>query len=568
MSQFNDGMFRDSNLKIRNVTQAQFDAQKVNFNPDVIYRVDGVLHLPDANTGTYAAAVTAIRDASGNVVGLGVGGSSLININGNNIAFIGDSRARYGRRDTFKGATPDNYDGIEADFLGCGPALTPDGSGTLEFRAADKAFRWAAPSDTAGDWVRVTRAGKVVLQSATVNKELSFILRSFAGLPTADQSLTVTCTGSLYAKADWTGAQSQVMSLFRAGPTWYSLGAVGALTAECVELIDWYNASISGPGIDVLRLGTNDISNGTILVADMIDNATAVFNARIGAGRKLAICGEPARYQTGTTPMTAQQLSDLIAYNKALRAYAEARPSQCRYVDLFAISRDPAYIDGRPAAGILADHVHDGQAGSIAFGAAIKTAIDELGGCSVGAPPMAGDPAVVFNSSSTWMHSAGGSIGTGASGACPLGTAAGRASGTDLTGVVSIVAPTGRQGKQTQMDLTSTTVGNVFEVNSNLPSSSPTLAAVGLAIGDTVEFSVDVEVISGAPTKIEAFLFLAGTNRRAQILFPTTPGVYHCKSLPIKLITGDTTIRQQFHVTMPASSTATLRFGEFVTKKV
>lgn len=76
MSQFNDGMFRDSNLKIRNVTQAQFDAQKVNFNPDVIYRVDGVFHLPDVNTETYASAVTATRDASGNVVGLGVAGVS------------------------------------------------------------------------------------------------------------------------------------------------------------------------------------------------------------------------------------------------------------------------------------------------------------------------------------------------------------------------------------------------------------------------------------------------------------------------------------------------------------
>lgn len=78
MSQFNDGMFRDSNLRIRNVTQAQFNAQKVNFNPDVIYRVDGVLHLPDENTETYASAVTATRDASGNVTGFDVGGDVAI----------------------------------------------------------------------------------------------------------------------------------------------------------------------------------------------------------------------------------------------------------------------------------------------------------------------------------------------------------------------------------------------------------------------------------------------------------------------------------------------------------
>lgn len=538
----------------------------------IVEREDGAIavlagDVVIADSGVLPVTASTSDQGNGIVVTL-PDGTRMGLVTGNNIAIIGDSRARYGRREWFKGATPDNYDGIAVDFLGCGPAVTLDGSGTLEFRAYDKAFRWAAPSDTAGEWVQVTRAGKVVLQSATVNKELAFILRSFARLPTTDQSLTMTCTGSLYAKADWSGMQSQIMSLFRAGPTWYSLGAGGALTSECVELIDWYNQTISGPGVDVLRLGTNDISNGTITVADMITNATAVFNARIAVGRKLAICGEPARYQTGTTPMTAQQLANLIEYNKALKAYAEARPDSCRYVDLYSVSRDSAYVDGRPAAGILADHVHDGQAGAIAFGTAIKTAIDSLGGCTVGAPPMAGDSSVVFNSGSTWMIGTGGSIGTGASGTAPTGIAAGRASGTDLTGVVSIVSPSGRQGKQIQVDLTSTAAGNVFECNSNLPASSPTLAAVGLAIGDTIEFSVDVELVSGAPTQIEAFLFLAGTNRRAQILFPTTPGVYHCKSLPIKLIPGDTTIRQQFQVTMPASSTASIRFGEFVTRKV
>ncbi len=98
MSQFNDGMFRDSNLKIRNVTQAQFNAQKVNFNPDVIYRVDGVLHLPDENTETYASAVTTIRDANGNVVGLGVGGQSIIR------AYNGDGRGL--KRKSFNEVVP------------------------------------------------------------------------------------------------------------------------------------------------------------------------------------------------------------------------------------------------------------------------------------------------------------------------------------------------------------------------------------------------------------------------------------------------------------------------------
>lgn len=507
--------------------------------------------------------VTASTNLTGGIEILGVS-------DGNNIAFIGDSRVRYGRREWFKNITPDNSDGIEADWLGVGPAVTVDSSvGTLEFRAADKAFRWTAPSDSAGQWVPAT-IGKMVIASGSTDKEIYFVLRSLAGLPTSDQSISMTCTGVLYAKVDWTSCVTDVMSRFRNGPTAHYLGAGGATTAECVEMLPWYFSQAVGAGVDVLRIGTNDISNGTIPVADMIANATALFNARLALGRKLVICGEPARWGVNTsTAITAQQLSDLIAYNKALRSFAEARASTCRYVDMYAISRDPAYIDGRPLSGILLDTVHDGVSGAVAFGAAIKTAIDSIGGCSAAAYPMAGDTSVVFNNSSTWMHGGtAGTLNTGATGSAPTGITVGRASGADLTIVSSVVGYDDHQGKRTQLDLTSTTINNIAECSSNLPSSTPTLATMGMAAGDTIEFDIDFEIVSGAPTTIEVFVNLPGSARRTMISFPGIVGKYHQKSPPIKLLASDTTIRQIAYITMPASSTASVKVGEFVTRKL
>lgn len=498
------------------------------------------------------------------------GGIEIRNLqnDGNNIAFIGDSRMRYGYRPWHKNITPDSSDGIEADWLGVGPGVTVDSSvGALEFRAADKAFRWTAPSDSAGQWVPAT-TGQMVIQSGSASKEIYFVLRSLTGLPTADQSISMTCTGTLYPRVEWTSVVTDVMSRYRNGPTPYYFGAGGALTAELSELAPWYSQA-AGPGVDIIRIGTNDISNGSVSAAEMILNTTAFLTSRLSLGRKLVVCGEPARWGVNTsTAMTGQQLATLIAYNKGLRAFTEARASTCRYIDLYSISRDPGYIDGRPLSGMLVDTVHDGLVGTIAFSDVVKAAIDSLGGPLAAPYPMAGDTSVVFNNASTWMTGTAGTIGTGASGQAPTGIIVNRASGADLTIVSSIVSADGRQGKRVQLDLTSTTVGNIAQVSSELPSSTPTLATMGLAAGDVIEFEVDVEVVSGSPTSIIAFLNLPGTSRQLQIVFPTVAGKYHQKSPPLQLLAADTTIRQMAYITMPASSTASVRIGEFVTRRV
>ena len=119
-----------------------------------------------------------------------------------------------------------------------------------------------------------------------------------------------------------------------------------------------------------------------------------------------------------------------------------------------------------------------------------------------------------------------------------------------------------------QVDITSVTASNVLGISSVLPVNTPTLAEMGLSVGDRVWFECDIEVVSGAPTFILAVVSVAGGGRGTRVYCATTPGVYHCVSEPVVLLANDTTIRQAVQITMPANSTATLKVGEFVTRKV
>lgn len=57
MSQLTDSMYQDRRAVIRDVTQAQFDAQRGNYKPDVIYRVDGVAMYMPVRNGHYQSSM-------------------------------------------------------------------------------------------------------------------------------------------------------------------------------------------------------------------------------------------------------------------------------------------------------------------------------------------------------------------------------------------------------------------------------------------------------------------------------------------------------------------------------
>jgi hypothetical protein len=73
MSQLQDTMYRDTPMVIRDVTAQQFAVQSVNTNQGIIFRVDGVLYVPQP-TGGYRAMPQISTDANGNVTLMGLDG--------------------------------------------------------------------------------------------------------------------------------------------------------------------------------------------------------------------------------------------------------------------------------------------------------------------------------------------------------------------------------------------------------------------------------------------------------------------------------------------------------------
>lgn len=511
----------------------------------------------------------SIRSSGGNGNGLVVtlpDGTGMSLTTGNNIAFVGDSRARYGRRNWFKAATTADYKGLPADLLGVDVGVTADTSGNLEYSATRRAYRWTVSGDTAGPWTPIT-LGRMLVESGSALKSLALTQRSLLTLPSTDQTVSIALAGSMYLRVGWdgfpNGAVTQVVSALRNGPAEYYLGAGGCLTGEALELLAWWNAQVSGPGVDVIRLGTNDISNN-IPTATILANATAVFDARRAAGRRLAICGEPARYKIGTTVLDAPQLQSLIAINKSYRAYAEKYPDSCRFVDLYAMSADPNYSDGRPAANWLQDHVHDGPLGATAFGNAIAAAAVALG-LRIAPYPMRGDTNLF---PAGWMTGTG-TTGAGVTGTVPASVTVAQKSGdTAVTATASLVTYSDHNANQLQLAIANADASASRRMDVTIAAG--TLGALGVAAGDQVYFEMDCEVTVGSATSIEAFLFIyGGTAVRTNIDFPArVAGMVHGKSIPITIPPGTTNVQPVIYITMPASGSMTVRFGEIVVRKV
>ena len=335
------------------------------------------------------------------------------------IYFAGDSQTLNGVDILYKGAESTNYGGIAASLIGTEWAARTETSGTLEYRAVDKAFRWTIAGDTAGAWTPILRAGRYVFPSGTPNKGVAISIRSYATLPTTDKTIAVTLSGQMQTRINQSGAptaQGHVMGYF--GLPYRALGASGARTSEFVEYMDWLKDQMPDRGVVVIRIGTNDIG-ASLPTADIIKNAYQAFDTLRSRGHKLCICAIAPRWQNNLvgTPLTFAQYDSLHKVNAAYEAYCQDHASDCQYVDCFTPSVDTEYDDARPRAGALVDYVHDG------YDSAIKVAREMITAISRWIQPTAlrhGDTSVL-NGATAWVKGTGGTIGANSSGVVPNG---------------------------------------------------------------------------------------------------------------------------------------------------
>ena len=302
----------------------------------------------------------------------------------------------------------------------------------------------------------------------------------------------------------------------------------------------------------------------------MIANATTIFNNRLALGRKLIICGEPARWGVNTsTAMTAQQLSDLLALNKFYKDFANAHPSTCIYLDFYGLSVDPAYTDGRPYTNYLRDIVHDGIQGALEFGNAIYTALKTFGLQGDTNYPARGDTANIFPVGN--MAGTTGTLGTGASGVVRTGYNLARSSGSDAVVVGAAYTRTSPFKAQGQtLTITGTTAGNIIKFR----SLGLTLTSLGWAAGDTIYWSVDLDVVSA--TNITSITMSLDFNDSPitsnEIDFiPLANGNVRLKSNELTIpagLTGANTAGFNLYVTVGASSSAVINIADIVVKKV
>lgn len=515
--------------------------------------------------------VTAVTSPGGGIVlSAGEAGCALpVLLQPRSLAFIGDSRARYGYQTWYyTAAKVTNNGGLRIDWLGCGvnTKLTSSyGNGTVEWRSEDKSLRWTAPGDTPGPWTAFSRAGEYTLESGTAGCWLRGRITSSTTLPYGDVSFSVAVSGDGRPRNNINGTSTEVAArfgLYLNEPAY--MGAGGAHTEDCVEMLDWYAELAGGPGVDVIRVGTNDISAMQRTIQDTVALAYRLFDARRKIGRKLVICGEGARYSAGETPsapMSDAQMQMLLALNHAYRSYAMQHHDACRYVDLFEVSYDPAYSDGRPKAGVLDDDVHESNAGVLVYAAPIAAAARELG--------MVNDPSPSALDSmigtKTLMVGTSGTISTATTGVAPDGwrVRSLQASATVVSSVVPMSS--GQSAQRIQCEVTAGADAATIHIDL---SASMIFNNFGLAIGDHLQVFADFELVSGAVTSIEGMVYFNGSLRRGQVFFPPVVGRSMRVSVPIEIVPTDTSIRPQFYIVVPALGAATFRVGALGIRKV
>lgn len=484
---------------------------------------------------------------------------------GQSLAIIGDSRVQRGLKYYLEGTSAD-WKGLSTPGGFCGPGVTAAGTGTLEYRAADGYLRWTAPGDTAGPWT-ASYAGIIRLQSATTDKYFDIGMKSVTGMPGTDQTISVAVAGDL--RRGWNAygfwpRMLQKMGWLNNAPKMLGIG--GNTTAHVVEQLPWLATQATGPGWDVILISTNDISAGTA-TATITANLQTIYDARRAQGRRLILVNEHARWGTALgTPMTSGQQTSHAAINAFIANYAAA--NGCILVDSYSATYDSGNTDRRPITGYLVDQVHPYDLGAQVIGEAIASAAQSLIGFA--AKRNAGSPGNLLTIG--YFSGSSGFKGAGVTGAVATSWRVG-INGGDSNPVCSVEARSdGVVGNWQRAQFASTVAGS-FDIYINSP---PTLSSLGLAVGDSIYFEIEVNAASlVGVTNLNLFVVLTGSalatvncNLASSANAAQQSGTFTLRSPAITIPPGTTSLSYQFRITHLAVSSGDIRVASAAIIKV
>lgn len=517
----------------------------VNANGAILVSVDNgstakTADLPSNQIPKNSADKVALRfpnevplaslDSSGNVTGIPLskasGFYSPMHHPIRTIACIGDSITQLNDQfGTYYGILTNINSGSNVGPVASlrGGIDSPQGNGTISYRASDKSMRWQGPGDsTPGPWVQVSDGiFTLTTPNPLGNIEVRIVARI---LPATDMSDTITASTTRTWRrmpGSWMYAAD---TLTRGRFNWlHNFGISGSGAAD---IANHYNDVLnSGADIIIDAVGTNDIVALTLAPSVAVAQRVANWDKALAKGIPVIAVLIAPRGGTGTvsndTSITATLAANIVAANKGYIAEAKKRPG-VYIVDNFTKTVDPTVTITKIKNYYTGDGVHPNgglayeQAEPIARILNMLSPDDNVNqnvgaGCYFNSTNKGGN---LLPAGQGWFSGTGGTAGTGVTAGTGLaaGFTAQRLTGSAVVATANKVAATDGGPDWQGFDISGAT--NVYGVGVAderimCYSGFPTIG--NFAVGDVVTGSVEYEIVGSGCTGVGLAVLLTVT---------------------------------------------------------
>lgn len=237
------------------------------------------------------------------------------------IAFVGNSLVEYGgdRQQITITSSLFPFGGSAFSVVCISWANGSGGTGTLTFSKSAQTLRWAAPGETAGPAVDVSRAGRYTIPGLTPSKTITVVCRPrmYSSATEGDFSVTTTAGTSRAVKSGRT-VYHWALAKCRGGFEMTLLANGGSIISDITESMSWQLPDNYFDAV-YLEAGTNDLSLDRTLAqmqADML--------AQIAAAKRKAPIVFLQTLLPRSANMTASRRQTWSDYNRwvmTLRSY-------------------------------------------------------------------------------------------------------------------------------------------------------------------------------------------------------------------------------------------------------
>lgn len=314
-------------------------------------------------------------------------------------------------------------------------------NGTLTFDKSARALTWAAPGESAGPAIGVSKAGVYVIPSSTATKTLTVICRPRLYSGSTEGAFTVTFNaGTELSRRNGKCAASWIHAKCGAAFDQFFLSNGGSTIADITESLSW-QVQPGQYALIHMHQGTNDLSADRTLAQMQADTLAQIDLLKILTPIIVMDTISPR-----STSMTAGRRAILHGYNAWLFSL---RVPGLRISNTFTPLADPDSATADPLATLLEDGLHPAIRGAEATSEPGYLDISEL--LAIRGTQLGSSQADIYDATSnpqgnqltgggTFTGTGGNVAGAGMGGSLGDNWIISRESGADITAVCSKVA--------------------------------------------------------------------------------------------------------------------------------